>query len=987
MSGVAGHLYRSITARRSGFATPLLVVLETADVTFTVRSIPAILGNAPGAFIRNVLVRIGLRAISVALAGFVRRFTASSSTIFSVFDGRQNVPKKAWWLSMPLLPGTVGTILPGAGTEATIMARRLFATFRHPYPSEHMKLLRLATAGLLLAPAFTNSAAAQALDPTFSPPTGLFASAQVYSLGSQQADGKTVVAGYITRANGAAVNAVVRLDAAGALDQPFSQNVGPASNVYHVKNLPNGQYLLGANEGNITAGGLTRAALLRLNANGTADAAFDTGSGTALANGTLAGYVVEYAAQPDGKVVAVGSFAKFNGTNAPGVVRLNANGSVDTGFSVGMGFDAASTGNAVAIQADGKILVGGDFSSFNGQPAEGLVRLNADGSRDNTFLFSAPQSSYNNVEGLLLQSDGKILVNGSISDGPASFQGLVRLLPSGSIDTGFSAAAFIGTSLSTGGLSPAVQLQPDGKILIIGNFSAPGAHKVARLNPNGSQDMTFAVGAGPNGRPGALALQANGSVLFGGAVITSFNGHETPLGRLTSTGAPDAAYAPTLQVPGNVAVLAYQPDGKVLIAGNFSEVNGQAVQRLARLTAAGAFDASFAPTSGILTSPVSCLALQPDGKVLAGNAQGTFRFDANGTQDQTFSSSLSTTALALQADGKVLIGGNFITPTHRYLARVTSTGANDPTFVRPIGNTGPGLPKEVDAIVVQPDGRIVVAELFGTSIMELPTIGRVVRYETSGALDASFNNMSAFTPFTNQNVAFVGAKRVFSLTLQPDGKILAGGNFTGVSGTYHPRVVRLLANGTVDPTFGSNALLTGTVYSVALQPNGRVLLGGEFANPGTSGTLSNLARVLDDGQSDASFTGSTSPNNAVRALAVQPNGAILLAGSFVTVGGQPAMGVARIAAPNVLLGAASAAVAARTAAWPVPAREVLHVAPDASAHPRSIELLDALGRSVRHLPATGTATVAIDTEHLPTGMYLLRVNYAAGTVTRRIAVQ
>ena len=80
-------------------------------------------------------------------------------------------------------------------------------------------------------------------------------------------------------------------------------------------------------------------------------------------------------------------------------------------------------------------------------------------------------------------------------------------------------------------------------------------------------------------------------------------------------------------------------------------------------------------------------------------------------------------------------------------------------------------------------------------------------------------------------------------------------------------------------------------------------------------------------------------------------------------------------------------MAARTAAWPVPAHEVLHVAPDASAHPLSIELLDALGRPVRCLPATGAPEVTLDTTGLPAGVYLLRVNYAAGAVTRRLAVQ
>jgi hypothetical protein len=169
---------------------------------------------------------------------------------------------------------------------------------------------------------------------------------------------------------------------------------------------------------------------------------------------------------------------------------------------------------------------------------------------------------------------------------------------------------------------------------------------------------------------------------------------------------------------------------------------------------------------------------------------------------------------------------------------------------------------------------------------------------------------------------------------------------------------------------------------LAVQPNGRVLVGGGFvtANYG-------LIRLLDDGQLDASFGATAVPNSAVAAIDIQPDGALVVAGSFSTIGGQPAVGVARIIAANVLAVAAPAAVAARTLAWPVPAHGQLHIAPDASAQPRTIELLDALGRPVRQQPATAAPEQTMRLDNLPAGVYLLRVHYAAGAVTRRIEVQ
>ena len=855
-----------------------------------------------------------------------------------------------------------------------------------------MKLLRLCATGLLLAPLLPRPATAQALDPTFSSPTSLYTTGQVYALGPPQADGKRVVSGFFPRVNGTAVGGLLRLDGAGALDAGFNGNVGLAPAVSRVKGLAGGQYLLGANGNTITVGGLTRTDLLRLNADGTADATFNAGTGP----GSPAGYgsSQEYAVQPDGKILVLGDFATYNGTPAACLVRLNANGSVDATFSAGAGLAfGAAFATAVAVQPDGKILVGGDFPTFNNQPANGLVRLTATGAPDPSF--TSPLLGNSLVENLLVQPDGNILVNGylTLASGTTPYVGLARLLPTGAPDPGFVTSLFDEGEVTTNFADAAVLLQPDNRILVSGSFEGAVGNHVARLNPNGTLDLTFQAGVGPIDEPTTLGLQANGSVLVGG-FFAAFGATEAPLVRLTAAGAPDAAFAPVLQRPGTVTALARQPDGKLLLGGDFTEYGGQAVHRLVRLTAAGALDAAFAAATGVLPAPVSCLALQPDGQVLAGVGRAVLRFGAGGSPDLGFgpfpgASGLAVygvSALALQADGKVLVGGNFFgapgAAAVNGLLRLTAAGTIDPSFVRPLTSPGIGAPSTTEAVLVQPDGRILVAGRF-----RLPGQGsaaRVVRYEPTGAYDATF---AATNAFTNATGTATGNNRVSALALQPDGKVLAAGNFGAVSGAPRAGVARLGSTGVLDPGFAPGNPLSGTVSVLARQPNGRVLLGGSFANQGPAGTLSNLARVLDTGLTDPSYAPTATPNGPVSALLVQPDGAIVLAGNFTTVGGQPRRSVARITAPNVLAVAAPDAAAARTAAWPVPAHGRLHVAPDASAHPLRVELLDALGRAVRAQATAGAAEVSFDVAGLPAGVYVLRVRYAAGAVTRRVAVE
>ena len=838
----------------------------------------------------------------------------------------------------------------------------------------------LLLAGLLAILSLPLSAVAQALDPTFTPPANLYTLGAVYSMSAPQADGKRVVSGYFSRINNTAVGSLVRLDATGALDATFAQNVGVARNAFRVKTLPNGQYLVSSffNDA-VTAGGLTRTALLRLNPNGTADATFNAGSGVVAAAGDGV-QINSFVGQADGKVVVAGNFASFSGQNVSGLVRLTTTGALDAAFNANLGTGFTGAVNTVGVQPDGKLLVGGFFTALNGQSTGPVVRLNADGTRDATFTSALQTSSY--VRTLLVQPDGKILVTGVLNLGATS-PNIVRLTATGSVDASFTPPAFNG---GYGGSTTDtdLQLQPDGKIFFSGAFSLASGTYLVRLNTNGTRDNSFAVADNNQFQyPYSIGLQNDGSLWVGGR-FTSATGQETALNRLTSSGAVDAAFAPKIQAPGTVEVVARQPDGQLLLGGDFTEYNGVAVRRLARLSAAGTLDVAFVAATAAQTGQVRALIVQPDGKILVGASSGLRRLLTTGSSDASFSTFAATTnieKLALQPDGKVLALGFFGTiggsNANEYLARLTADGAFDGSFV-PSETNAPGSTFYFTALAVQADGKVLVGGSFLT--LTSAPVQRVVRYESTGAVDVSFSNSTAFE--LPQNAAGAIA-RVSTLVVQPDGKLLVGGYFASVNGAARTNLARLTTAGQLDAAFTPPATLTGAVNALALQTNGRVLVASGPGNDG-SPTTTPLLRLLATGASDPSFGLTANPNSPVADLLVQPDGAIVVGGSFTTIGGQPAVGIARITAPNILAVAAPTAPVAFSA-WPVPAHEVLHVAVEANA--QAAELLDALGRVVRQRTLHGAETFTVATDHLPAGVYVLRVQYANGTVARRVAVE
>jgi uncharacterized delta-60 repeat protein len=336
------------------------------------------------------------------------------------------------------------------------------------------------------------------------------------------------------------------------------------------------------------------------------------------------------------------------------------------------------------------------------------------------------------------------------------------------------------------------------------------------------------------------------------------------------------------QVMDGMFAAALQPDGGAVLGGGFYTFNGVGCTNLVRVDASGNVDPNF--NSGNLaygTYPnwVQGLVRQDDGKLIAVGRfpARIFRFDPFGARDLTFvSSSLPLLyAVALQPDGRVLVGGSAM------IRRLTTTGNNDATF-----NAGVGPNQSVRAIAVQPDGRILAGGDFTTwSGTAHPGL---VRLNAGGDLDYSFD------------ARMTGA--VAAAVVQSDGKIIVGGNFQGAGGAARGGLARLNPDGSVDASYapGSGFYAAAPyprVTALALQEDGKLLVGGGFTSL-DGATHRAIVRLNPDGRVDSTFNPGTGPDGPVYALALQPDGNVIIAGDFNTVDGKPRDRLARLYGDN-----------------------------------------------------------------------------------------
>ncbi len=799
-----------------------------------------------------------------------------------------------------------------------------------------------------------------------------------------QTDGKVVIAGTFTSVGGATHNYVARLNADGTVDNAYNPDFNGRVYALAYDAATNKVVVGGAFT---TIGGETRNRLARLNSNGTIDSEFVP---------SLDGQVGAIVLQSDGKILVGGSFSSVQGVGAttpvqrPNLLRLNANGSLDTAFDPEPNSSVAS----MLVQSDGKIVIGGLFTTLQpgGAPTitttngvstttlstaaltarNNLARLNADGSLDMTFN---PQPN-GQVSAIVAQSDGKLIIAGSFTalnpegapsvtttnaDGTkttttvSTRARLARLNANGTVDATYDP--------NPNGNVLALALQSD-KLLLGGTFTTlqplqPTAATTftlrkyaARLNADGTVDNAFNLDLNELGgnRVDSIRVQADGRIFLGG----NFSSLQ-PTGaaaRLTrrnfarllpgATSAANVTVDPAFDVNAGgstgalVNALVVQADGKILVGGSFSDLGGAKSTNLARFRSEGLADTAFSPSLAT-DGPVNAIALRPNISAVPSQVGGFAWLNANGTLRPGFAPTVrlsgTVSAVAVDRSGRVLLGGSFANLTDASgggLIRLNADGRVDPTFNFPNPNG------QVTGIIVQSDGRIVVVGAF--SVIGGVSRNFIARIDDNGAIDITYNpsangrinavvvesdgrvliggNFTTFTPnatataVTRNALARVNIDgtidsaydpalnaNVNALALQSDGKVVAGGAFTsaqpngGLTAFTRNGLARFNTDGSLDQNFDPNA--NSAVYALAFVPaSGQIIVGGAFTTlqptlPGGNAKLTtrnNLARINSDGAVDASFD--PNANSAVTTLALEPSGSILVGGTFSTL--QPA---------------------------------------------------------------------------------------------------
>jgi len=586
-----------------------------------------------------------------------------------------------------------------------------------------------------------------------------------------QADGKI----YIGLIQNAAVpgnfgtTTIFRLNADGSVDNTFNQILNqdstPGFSTINLKVLADGRVFVYGKDN-------VYGPIAQLNPNGSKNTAFE--SPVLGNNGNPGNAVNDIALQADGKIVFVGNFQTVNGQSRNTVARLNADGTLDLGFSPTSlyGMFGGREASTVDILPNGKILIGS--SNTTRKP----TRLNADGTIDTTY--NPPTTDIYEIGKLVVDSLGRAYIYAGFSN---SGYRLVRLTADGALDSDYNPDPG-----AVGGIT-ALAVQSDGKIIVGGVFNKVNGvveNTITRLNADGTTDVSFNAGTGFNGAIKDIAVQTNGKIVVVGGFI-NFNGSTRGYAaRLNADGSLDTSFNVSISTLNqSVNAAAVQSDGKFLIGGQIAVlINGISHTAILRYNADGSLDGAFNPAFQ-QDGKINDLLVQSDGKIMA---VGTFagvngvnrtnivRLNADGTTDTSFNAAVNSAPLQIlqQTDGKYLIRTNV------NIYRLNANGSLDGSFM-----LAGGTAFYLETMSLQPNDAIVIGGSFD-SIAGQPR-RKIARLLPSGNLDV------LYAPRSADNTVLT------SLT-QADGKVIVGGQFTNIGGVNRFGIARLTAISVVSPS-------------------------------------------------------------------------------------------------------------------------------------------------------------------------------------------
>jgi uncharacterized delta-60 repeat protein len=649
--------------------------------------------------------------------------------------------------------------------------------------------------------------------------------------------------------------------------------------------------------------GLRPNALSRLNPDGTADQTF-TPASFSSASSSVVGI------QEDGKLLLAST---FDGS----VLRFHPDGSIDTGFNAPK--IALPWVNSILVQPDGKILIGGQFQTVGQENRNGLVRLNADGSLD--FQFNPATETQTIIQSIALQANGKIIVSGLFETlGGQAATNIARLYPDGALDTTFP----------VGSVDLAAQSSPPFALLEDGSVLAGFYDKVVRLQNSEVPSQSFTHSSNTltwlRGGSAPEVYHTRFQASLDGIVWTDLGtGHRIPGGwELQAASVPlNARFRLRGYISGTSHYLDFVPGSPAILVEPRDQTNNVNTTATFRVIAKGREPLSFqwfkdgivvpdALTSSLVLSNVTG-ADTDTYWVVVNNSEGSstsrvaqlsvidpvifthpVSAAVNVGETHTFSIDAAGTGLTFQwrKDGQVITGATSSTliisnasPTHTGEYQVVLTGtygslesevANllvnsalpDPAWRLNYEASSQSFPIQT---AIAFNNEVYIGGSFRT--LEVPFRQNLVKFNANGSIDPTF----APEPTGGE----VGG--VTGLALAPNGQLLVGGNFLRIDGKSQPYLARLDPDGTLDEQFRPviEGLMGGIytqVVAIEILPDARILIAGGFSSVNGQ-PRPGIARLFPDGRLDESFNPDVSsvPETSW-GLFVQSDGKIIASG-------------------------------------------------------------------------------------------------------------
>ena len=698
------------------------------------------------------------------------------------------------------------------------------------------------------------------VDASFNPGSGLNGSGKAIAL---QSDGKLIVGGEFTMANGVKSNRIVRFEKDGRIDLSFVTGEGFDNDVLALVIQPDGRIVVGGKFQKYN--GQYRMGLARLNSDGSLDSTFNVGRGVHTdQNGWVHGLdiqkkgwsdEIDYSTDPY-KIIVAGCFTRYNNYPAFSLARVHINGALDVSFNTTVGVQGIVHG--VSVQQDRNIMIGGNFEKYDGVDRKNIARVDADsGKLDQSFDPGAGTDAP--IYTVSTDSEGQVLIGGGFGliDGTQA-NGLAKLFKSGAVD-----GAFNFNSIGYGDWTVySSYINENNEIYVGGEFSPDvenDSKPFVKLNSNGE----LVSGYIPQPLPKGAAVYAIVESSFGNASITgkfpeTLEKKTENIALLnTQSGSVDESFDVGKGANGAVNVVSALSDGDLVIAGGFSMIKGQPRNGIAKISTEGEVKSFSSLVEG--------------GEILT---------------------------VAEQTNGKVIIGGSFTSVGGNYrfkgIARLNVDGSVDESFVPPgevtkkwvqehdwktwvgswVNVSTSGFDNAVRSVKILSDGKILVCGSFRY-------YGDI--YQPSIALLNEDGSLNERFSIANNNIPSVGS--VYDCLRLNDRTIFIVGDFP-------ERILSYKEDGSLNESFSSE-YIDSTIHSVSLAKSGKILIGGNFTRIGDR-SLRSVAVLDKNGKCDEAFNSTLNPDDEVYKVIGLPDGGAVLMGGFSKYGESNKNGIVKL---------------------------------------------------------------------------------------------